>query len=84
MILSYDIFPLAEISLDRYFMYEPFIDPSGPSLGSLKVHLRYQSSEGDLVTLPVWGLRNHQGPNWMYGQAKVQVDQDFVVSVRHG
>ncbi|KAK3871532.1 hypothetical protein Pcinc_023337 [Petrolisthes cinctipes] len=62
-----------------YFMYEPFIDPSGPSLGSLKLHLRYQSSEGDLVTLPVWGLRNHQGPNWMYGQARVQIDQDYVV-----
>lgn len=61
-------------------MYEPFIDPSGPSLGSLLVHMRYESQEGDIVTRPLWSLKNHQGPNWMYGQAMMQNDQDFVVS----
>ncbi|XP_045139378.1 MAM and LDL-receptor class A domain-containing protein 1-like isoform X1 [Portunus trituberculatus] len=62
-----------------YFMYEPFIDPSGPSLGSLLVHERYESAEGDIVTRPLWSLKNHQGPNWMYGQAKLQNERDFVV-----
>ncbi|XP_069937459.1 MAM and LDL-receptor class A domain-containing protein 1-like, partial [Cherax quadricarinatus] len=63
-----------------YFMYEPFIDPSGPSLGSLLVHMRYENAEGDMVLQPVWSLKNHQGPNWMYGQAKLQNNKDFVVA----
>ncbi|XP_071534110.1 MAM and LDL-receptor class A domain-containing protein 1-like [Panulirus ornatus] len=62
-----------------YFMYEPFIDPAGPSLGSLTVYMRYENSEGDLVLQPVWSLKNHQGPNWMYGQANLKNENDFVV-----
>ncbi|XP_063609951.1 MAM and LDL-receptor class A domain-containing protein 1-like [Penaeus indicus] len=62
-----------------YFMYEPFIDPSGPSLGSLMVYLSYEK-DGTLFLEPVWALKNHQGPNWMYGQARVQYDEDFLVA----
>lgn len=61
-------------------MYEPFIDPSGPSLGSLTVHERYESLEGDIVTRPLWSLKNHQGPNWIYGQARLRNERDYVVS----
>lgn len=60
-------------------MNEPFIDLSGPTLGSLMVYMKYQNSEGDIVQDPVWGLKNHQGPNWMYGQAKLVNEKDFVV-----
>lgn len=60
-------------------MYEPFIDPSGPSLGSVIVYMRYENSEGELVLQPVWSLKNHQGPNWMYGQANLKNENDFVV-----
>ncbi|KAG7168141.1 MAM and LDL-receptor class A domain-containing protein 1-like 2 [Homarus americanus] len=62
-----------------YFMYEPFIDPSGPSLGSLLVYTRYENEDGEFVLQPVWSLKNHQGPNWMYGQAKVQNKNDYTV-----
>ncbi|KAK7075223.1 hypothetical protein SK128_016275 [Halocaridina rubra] len=60
-----------------YFMYEPFIDPAGPSLGSLMLYLLVDSTEPDRSLIPVWSLKNHQGPNWQYGQAKVQSDKDF-------
>ncbi|XP_069156146.1 MAM and LDL-receptor class A domain-containing protein 1 isoform X2 [Procambarus clarkii] len=63
-----------------YFMYEPFIDPSGPSLGSLMLHMRYENKDGDMVLQPVWALKNHQGPSWMHGQAKLLNDNDFVVA----
>ena len=62
-------------------MFEQFIDQSGPSLGSMMVHVMTFTDEGDLdMVKPLWGLQNHQGPNWMYGQAKTQSKQDFAVS----
>ncbi|ROT72906.1 MAM domain-containing glycosylphosphatidylinositol anchor protein 1 [Penaeus vannamei] len=36
--------------------------------------------DGTSVLEPVWALKNHQGPNWMYGQARVQNDDDFLVA----
>lgn len=68
----------SQMSPNRYFMYEPFIDPSGPSLGSLMVYISFEK-DGTSVLEPVWALKNHQGPNWMYGQARVQNDDDFLV-----
>ncbi|CAL4111317.1 unnamed protein product, partial [Meganyctiphanes norvegica] len=62
-----------------YFMYEPFIDPSGPSLGSLRVYKQTEDSDGNVMMAPVWGLKNHQGPNWMSAQAKVQSSTDYKV-----
>lgn len=63
-----------------YFMYEPFIEQSGPSLGSLTLYLFSEdATEGTTILRPLWSLRNHQGPNWLYAQAKVQSDTDYAV-----
>ncbi|XP_066937101.1 MAM and LDL-receptor class A domain-containing protein 1-like [Macrobrachium rosenbergii] len=60
-----------------YFLYEPFIDPAGPSLGSLTLYSQYIDDKQMPVLEPVWSLKNHQGPNWLYGQAKVKSKKDF-------
>ena len=61
-------------------MFEQYIDQSGPSLGSFVVQVMTFNTDGSIDTVkPIWGLRNHQGPNWMYGQAKVQSSKQFAV-----
>ena len=51
-----------------YFMYQRAIEPGGPSLGGLRVHVRTIDAHGDVVLLPVWRLDNHQSMRWMHGQ----------------
>ncbi|CAL8109886.1 unnamed protein product [Orchesella dallaii] len=61
-----------------YYMHEPFIDTSGPSLGGLKVYTKpapSASSNNDLAyhqpkMTPIWRLYNQQAPVWKYAQAK--------------
>ena len=61
-------FWLIYISLfDRFVLNEPFIDNTGPSLGSLTVYTKNAKS----VMTPVWRLYNHQGPEWRYAQAPI-------------
>ena len=52
---------------DRFVLNEPFIDNTGPSLGSLTVYTKNAKS----VMTPVWRLYNHQGPEWRYAQAPI-------------
>uniref|UniRef100_A0A6A7FLR1 MAM and LDL-receptor class A domain-containing protein 2-like n=1 Tax=Hirondellea gigas TaxID=1518452 RepID=A0A6A7FLR1_9CRUS len=63
-----------------YYMYEPFIEPSGPSLGALTLYVWSQDPlEGTTILRPLWSLRNHQGPNWLYAQSKVKSENDYAV-----
>ena len=54
-------------------MNEPFIEPSGPSLGALTIFTRSNEKDanGNLILKPVWRLNNHQGPDWQYAQATI-------------
>lgn len=61
-------------------MYEPFVEPSGPSLGSLTLYLWTEdATEGTTIIKPLWSLKNHQGPNWLYAQAKVESETSYAV-----
>ncbi|KAL7643743.1 UNVERIFIED_CONTAM: hypothetical protein RMT77_005749 [Armadillidium vulgare] len=62
-----------------YFMYDPFIEATGPSLGSLRVILMEQDQQGFQVLRPLWGLKNHQGPNWQYGQLSIETNRQFLI-----
>lgn len=59
-----------------YFMFEPFIDSTGPSLGVLRL---YVQAVGDTSTeaKPIWQLYNNQGPTWSYAQANINENTDF-------
>ncbi|CAG0879344.1 unnamed protein product [Cyprideis torosa] len=55
-----------------YYMFEPFIDINGPSLGSLQVHLRYMNEDRrEKIIVPVWRLNNHQAQTWEHAQVPV-------------
>lgn len=43
-----------------YYMYERTIDPAGPSLGSLRVHVLRDAAPGLFSLQTVWRLNNHQ------------------------
>ncbi|KAL6443422.1 hypothetical protein ACFW04_002935 [Cataglyphis niger] len=59
-----------------YFMFEPFIDSTGPSLGVLRLYLQ---TVGDISTeaKPIWQLYNNQGPTWNYAQANINENTNF-------
>ena len=59
-------------------MYEPIIDPSGPSLGSLRI---YTKKEKGSVTQKqtIWRLQNHQAAGWQLGQASITETDDYRV-----
>jgi len=59
-------------------MNEPFIDPAGPSLGSLSVIIRGASMGSEKAT--AWRLYNNQGPEWKYAQTAILSDKEFHVS----
>ena len=63
----------------RYFMVDPFIEQTGPSLGSLRVMMMEQDQQGFQTLTPLWELRNHQGPSWQYGQTKIKTEKTFMV-----
>ncbi|XP_076343697.1 MAM and LDL-receptor class A domain-containing protein 1-like [Tachypleus tridentatus] len=56
-----------------YFMFERTIDPSGPSLGSLRVYVLPSSSGKFSRLIPVWRLNNHQGRRWMMARAPIVI-----------
>jgi hypothetical protein len=60
----------------RYFMYEPFIDVGGPSLGILRVLLQVGKLQN---MLPIWQLTNNQGPTWNYGQVAIRHNDSYKV-----
>lgn len=66
----------------RFIMNEPFIEPTGPSLGALTVYMRSneRDSVGNLVMKPMWRLYNHQGPDWIYAQVPINNLNDSVRS----
>ncbi|RLU21276.1 hypothetical protein DMN91_005649 [Ooceraea biroi] len=59
-----------------YFMFEPFIDSTGPSLGVLRLYIQ---AVGDTSSeaKPIWQLYNNQGPTWSYAQANINENADF-------
>ncbi|XP_071553862.1 MAM and LDL-receptor class A domain-containing protein 1 [Temnothorax nylanderi] len=60
-----------------YFMFEPFIDSTGPSLGVLRL---YVQTEGDSSKAkPIWQLYNNQGPTWSYAQTNINQNTDFSI-----
>ncbi|XP_020298274.1 MAM and LDL-receptor class A domain-containing protein 1-like isoform X2 [Pseudomyrmex gracilis] len=63
-----------------YFMFEPFIDSTGPSLGVLRL---YVQAIGDLSTeaKPIWQLYNNQGPTWNYAQASITEKANFNIII---
>lgn len=68
-----------------YYMHEPFVDTTGPSLGGLKVYTRAVSGN-DLHSssqqqTPVWKLYNEQAPIWKYAQAKILEKDQFQVYI---
>ncbi|XP_019882967.2 MAM and LDL-receptor class A domain-containing protein 1-like [Camponotus floridanus] len=59
-----------------YFMFEPFIDSTGPSLGVLRL---YVQAVGDTSkeAKPIWQLYNNQGPTWNYAQTNINENTNF-------
>ncbi|CAK9817198.1 MAM and LDL-receptor class A domain-containing protein 1 (Fragment) [Anthophora quadrimaculata] len=60
-----------------YFMFESFIDSTGPSLGVLRVSI--QIGESSTESRPIWQLYNNQGPTWNYAQINVNEKKYFNV-----
>ncbi|GFV96581.1 MAM and LDL-receptor class A domain-containing protein 2 [Trichonephila clavipes] len=54
-----------------YFMYERSIDPAGPSLGSLRVHVKSAAGEAGGKITTLWRLHNHQGQRWQTARTPV-------------
>lgn len=54
-----------------YFMYERSIDPAGPSLGSLRVHVKSAAGEAGGKVTTLWRLHNHQGQRWQTARTPV-------------
>ncbi|XP_034192105.2 MAM and LDL-receptor class A domain-containing protein 1 isoform X1 [Osmia lignaria lignaria] len=61
-----------------YYMFESFIDSTGPSLGVLRVSIQ-TTGESSTETRPIWQLYNNQGPSWNYGQISLNERKDFNV-----
>lgn len=57
-----------------YFMYQRAIEPGGPSLGGLRIHIRTIDAQGDVVLLPIWRLNNHQSMRWLQAQVLIRND----------
>lgn len=68
----------------RYLMNEPIIDPSGPSLGSLRIYTRTEEKFSGLPVMGqmvvIWRLQNHQGSAWKMGRALIQQAGNYRVS----
>jgi hypothetical protein len=60
----------------RFFMYEPFIDVGGPSLGVLRVLLQVGKSH---TLVPIWQLTNDQGSTWKYGHVPITERNSYKV-----
>lgn len=52
-----------------YWMHARLVDPAGPSLGALRVHVR--SLRPGRPLSPLWRLHNHQGERWLPARAPV-------------
>lgn len=52
-------------------MYERSIDPAGPSLGSLRVHVRSAAGDAGGKVTTLWRLHNHQGQRWQTARTPV-------------
>ncbi|XP_026667146.1 MAM and LDL-receptor class A domain-containing protein 1-like [Ceratina calcarata] len=61
-----------------YFMFESFIDSTGPSLGVLRVSVQTQG-DSSTESRPIWQLYNNQGPTWNYAQISLNERRDFNV-----
>ncbi|XP_053986898.1 MAM and LDL-receptor class A domain-containing protein 1-like [Hylaeus volcanicus] len=61
-----------------YFMFESFIDATGPSLGVLRLSIQ-TTGESSSESRPIWQLYNNQGPTWNYAQVNINERKDFSV-----
>lgn len=52
-------------------MNEPYIDPTGPSLGSLTIYTKKFDRNNVASVTPKWQLYNHQGPDWKFAQTYI-------------
>ncbi|XP_012264977.2 MAM and LDL-receptor class A domain-containing protein 1-like [Athalia rosae] len=59
-----------------YFMFESFIDSTGPSLGVLRVLIQ-AVGDAPSESRPIWQLYNNQGPTWSYAQASIEEKRNF-------
>ena len=64
-------------------MNEPIIDPSGPSVGSLRVYTSREEASGNnqQQQTVVWRLNNHQGSGWRLAQANIQQTSSYRVII---
>ncbi|XP_069694256.1 MAM and LDL-receptor class A domain-containing protein 1-like [Periplaneta americana] len=67
-----------------FVLNEPFIDNTGPSLGSLTVFIKSIEKNGNAVMTPIWRLYNHQGPEWRYAQAFIAESTEHMQIVFEG
>lgn len=56
-----------------YYMFERTIDPAGPSLGSLRVHVLRDAAPGLFSLQTVWRLNNHQGHRWLVARCPIKL-----------
>ncbi|XP_028968615.1 MAM and LDL-receptor class A domain-containing protein 1 [Galendromus occidentalis] len=64
-----------------YYMYERTIDPSGPALGSLRVHVLHHPLDGPKKPLTtVWRLNNHQGHRWLMARSPIRMPDGMPIS----
>ncbi|XP_064479533.1 MAM and LDL-receptor class A domain-containing protein 1-like [Ornithodoros turicata] len=65
-----------------YYMYERTIDPSGPSLGSLRIHVLREAQPGSnaFTLLTVWRLNNHQGHRWLVARSPIKLPDGMPVN----
>ncbi|XP_015520963.2 MAM and LDL-receptor class A domain-containing protein 1-like [Neodiprion lecontei] len=63
-----------------YFMFESFIDSTGPSLGVLRVSVQ-AVGDASSESRPIWQLYNNQGPTWSYAQARIEEKKNFNIII---
>ncbi|XP_075731768.1 MAM and LDL-receptor class A domain-containing protein 1 isoform X1 [Rhipicephalus microplus] len=56
-----------------YYMFERTIDPAGPSLGSLRVHVLRDAAPGLFSLQTVWRLNNHQASRWLVARCPIKL-----------
>ncbi|XP_043230103.1 MAM and LDL-receptor class A domain-containing protein 1-like [Amphibalanus amphitrite] len=59
----------------RYYMDATIPSTSGSQVGSIRVLAQYRDEDDDLMTKPLWSVRNSQNVRWSYGQTTVDIRQ---------
>ena len=53
----------------------------GSQVGSIRVLAQYRDEDEEMMTKPLWSVRDAQHVRWMYGQTTVDIPQKHKVGL---